>query len=78
MWQGVNVFQVMGATRPLIVLHPKYIDEIKSHPHLDFEGATQKVVRILRILGTGLTPIRTSSMIAFPASNRFTRRVLAK
>ncbi|KAJ5142256.1 uncharacterized protein N7443_006975 [Penicillium atrosanguineum] len=40
--KGVNVFQVMGSTRPLIVLHPKYIDEIKSHPHLSFEGATRK------------------------------------
>lgn len=33
----------MAATRPLIVLHPKYVDEIKSHPHLDFEAATKKV-----------------------------------
>lgn len=33
----------MAPTRPLIVLHPKYIDEIKSHPHLDFDSATQKV-----------------------------------
>ncbi|KAJ5564247.1 hypothetical protein N7513_000489 [Penicillium frequentans] len=40
--KGRDAFQVMAPTRPLIVLHPKYIDEIKSHPHLDFEGATQK------------------------------------
>ncbi|KAJ5670050.1 uncharacterized protein N7477_005413 [Penicillium maclennaniae] len=40
--KGMSVFQVMGSTRPLIVLHPKYIDEIKSHPHLNFEGATRK------------------------------------
>ncbi|KAJ5655869.1 hypothetical protein N7507_007819 [Penicillium longicatenatum] len=40
--KGRNVFQVMAPTRPLIVLHPKYIDEIKSHPHLDFDGATRK------------------------------------
>jgi hypothetical protein len=33
----------MATTRPLIVLHPKYVDEIKSHPHLDFELATKKV-----------------------------------
>lgn len=41
--KGRDAFQVMAPTRPLIVLHPKYIDEIKSHPHLDFDGATQKV-----------------------------------
>lgn len=33
----------MATTRPLIVLHPKYVDEIKNHPHLDFELATKKV-----------------------------------
>ncbi|KAJ5653715.1 hypothetical protein N7490_000718 [Penicillium lividum] len=41
--QGYNAFQVMASTRPLIILHPKYIDEIKSHPHLNFEGASQTV-----------------------------------
>ncbi|OKP11796.1 Fumitremorgin C monooxygenase [Penicillium subrubescens] len=40
--KGTSVFQVMATTRPLIVLHPKYVDEIKSHPHLDFELATKK------------------------------------
>lgn len=38
----------MAMTRPLIVLHPKYVDEIKSHPHLDFEGATHKVHPLIR------------------------------
>ncbi|KAJ5815383.1 hypothetical protein N7474_007160 [Penicillium riverlandense] len=40
--RGRNVFQIMGATRPLIILHPRYMDEIKSHPNLDFEGANRK------------------------------------
>jgi hypothetical protein len=33
----------MGASRPLIILHPRYMDEIKSHPNLDFGGANRKV-----------------------------------
>ncbi|KAJ5884561.1 hypothetical protein N7504_012133 [Penicillium tannophilum] len=49
--KGRDVFQVMAPTRPLIVLHPKYIDEIKSHPHLDFDGATQKLFFSGRIPG---------------------------
>lgn len=32
----------MAATRPLIVLHPRYMDEVKSNPHLDFELANRK------------------------------------
>ncbi|KAJ5662701.1 hypothetical protein N7462_011627 [Penicillium macrosclerotiorum] len=40
--KGISVFQVVGGTQPLIVLDPKYIDEIKSHPHLDFQRATTK------------------------------------
>ncbi|KAJ5809501.1 uncharacterized protein N7503_001719 [Penicillium pulvis] len=49
--KGRDIFQVMAPTRPLIVLHPKYIDEIKSHPHLDFDGATQKHFFSGRIAG---------------------------
>ncbi|KAJ5703643.1 hypothetical protein N7493_011568 [Penicillium malachiteum] len=40
--KGKDVFQLMGSTKSLIILHPKYIDEIKNHPHLDFERATEK------------------------------------
>ncbi|KAJ5585495.1 uncharacterized protein N7459_005295 [Penicillium hispanicum] len=40
--KGVNVFQVMASTRPMIILHPKYIDEIKNHPYLTFTGAAEK------------------------------------
>lgn len=29
----------------MIVLHPRYMDEIKSHPNLDFEGANRKACR---------------------------------
>ncbi|KAJ5908862.1 hypothetical protein N7495_001544 [Penicillium taxi] len=46
-----NVFQVMAASRPLILLHPKYIEEIKSHPHLDFDGATRKTFFDDRVAG---------------------------
>lgn len=48
----MDIFQFIAAPRPLIVLHPKYVDEIKSHPYLDFEGAVRKVVscRVKRIL----------------------------
>lgn len=41
--QGMNVFQIMSAIRPLVVLHPKYIDEVKNHPDLDFQGAVGRV-----------------------------------
>lgn len=60
------MFQLMGATKPLIVLHPKYIDEIKSHPYLSFEGANRKV-RNRCHLGEStvyLTFLRISSLIA--------------
>ncbi|KAJ5949197.1 hypothetical protein N7454_000781 [Penicillium verhagenii] len=49
--KGRDAFQVMAPARPLIVLHPKYIDEIKSHPHLDFEGALRKNFFSNRIAG---------------------------
>ncbi|KAJ5627427.1 hypothetical protein N7528_004854 [Penicillium herquei] len=40
--KGKDVFQLMGSTKSLIILHPKYIDEIKNHPHLDFARAIEK------------------------------------
>ncbi|CAI7672189.1 unnamed protein product [Penicillium manginii] len=39
--KGANIFQLISV-RPLIILHPKYIDEIKNHPHLDFQGAVER------------------------------------
>ncbi|KAJ5987871.1 hypothetical protein N7481_003081 [Penicillium waksmanii] len=39
--KGANIFQIISE-RPLVVLHPKYIDEIKNHPHLDFQGAVER------------------------------------
>lgn len=27
----------------MIVLHPRYMDEVKSHPHLTFDEANRKV-----------------------------------
>ncbi|KAJ5160792.1 uncharacterized protein N7482_007796 [Penicillium canariense] len=45
--QGTAVFQVMATSSPLIVLHPKYVDEIKGHPYLEFETASKKVGRII-------------------------------
>ncbi|KAJ5745766.1 hypothetical protein N7520_010948 [Penicillium odoratum] len=56
--KGYNAFQVMASTRPLIILHPKYIDEIKSHPHLNFEGASQKSFFSGRI--PGFEPFHTN------------------
>ena len=41
--KGTNIFQVMGSTQPLIVMHPKYIDEIKNHPDLSFTDAIKRV-----------------------------------
>ncbi|KAF7714794.1 Cytochrome P450 monooxygenase [Penicillium ucsense] len=40
--KGFEVFQTFGATSPLIILHPKYIDEIKNNPLLDFVKASEK------------------------------------
>ncbi|CAI7650500.1 unnamed protein product [Penicillium pancosmium] len=39
--KGANIFQLISE-RPLVILHPKYIDEIKNHPHLDFQGAIER------------------------------------
>lgn len=40
--QGANVFQIIGATNPIVVLHPKFVDEIKNHPDLSFEDSIKK------------------------------------
>jgi hypothetical protein len=42
--QGKTAFQLMFAFRPVIVLHPRYLEELKSHPQLDFEAATRTVL----------------------------------
>ncbi|KAJ5350884.1 hypothetical protein N7541_008611 [Penicillium brevicompactum] len=49
--QGANVFQIMGSTQPMIVLHPKYIDEVKNHPDLSFDDAIKKTFFSNRIAG---------------------------
>ncbi|KAJ5504731.1 hypothetical protein N7463_007605 [Penicillium fimorum] len=38
--KGASVFQIIGATSPIIILHPKFVDEIKSNPNLSFEDST--------------------------------------
>ncbi|CAG8395244.1 unnamed protein product [Penicillium salamii] len=48
---GNHVFQIIGATQPMIVLHPKYIDEIKNHPDLSFDEAIKKAFFDNRIPG---------------------------
>ncbi|CRL28396.1 Cytochrome P450 [Penicillium camemberti] len=40
--KGVNVFQIIGATSPIVVLHPKFVDEIKSNPDLSFDDSIKK------------------------------------
>jgi hypothetical protein len=40
--KGVNVFQIIGATSPMVVLHPKFVDEIKNNPDLSFEDSIKK------------------------------------
>ncbi|KAF4201487.1 hypothetical protein CNMCM8927_001473 [Aspergillus lentulus] len=40
--QGRTVFQMMFSHSPMIVLHPRYLDEIKSHPRLSFDEANKK------------------------------------
>ncbi|KAF7182960.1 hypothetical protein CNMCM7691_002704 [Aspergillus felis] len=40
--QGRTVFQMMFSHSPMIVLHPRYMDELKSHPDLDFNEANKK------------------------------------
>ncbi|CEJ61823.1 hypothetical protein PMG11_10340 [Penicillium brasilianum] len=62
--KSTGIFQVMATTRPLIVLHPKYVDEIKSHPHLSFELATKKNFFEDRIAGfEAFHPAGASSVI---------------
>ncbi|KAJ5205664.1 Cytochrome P450 [Penicillium cf. griseofulvum] len=39
--KGANVFQIIGATSPMIVLHPKFVDEIKNNPDLSFEDSVK-------------------------------------
>ncbi|KAJ5822957.1 Cytochrome P450 [Penicillium robsamsonii] len=38
--KGVNVFQIIGATSPVVILHPKFVDEIKNNPNLSFKDST--------------------------------------
>jgi hypothetical protein len=65
-------------------LHPKYVDEIKSHPHLDFELATKKVGYTIFVTSTSrnidmdttLTLTRTSLRIVSPVSRHSTPPVL--
>jgi hypothetical protein len=40
--QGVNVFQITGATSPIVVLHPRFVDEIKNNPDLSFDDSIKK------------------------------------
>ena len=40
------MFQVMFSFAPMIILHPKYINEVKSHPDLSFMEANKKVFYI--------------------------------
>ncbi|KAJ6041518.1 hypothetical protein N7460_006908 [Penicillium canescens] len=49
--KGANVFQIMGANQPVILVHPKYMNEIKNHPHLSFEDAIKKTFFSNRIAG---------------------------
>ncbi|CAG7973909.1 unnamed protein product [Penicillium salamii] len=49
--KGNHVFQIIGATQPMIVLHPKYINEIKNHPDLSFDDAIKKLFFDNRIPG---------------------------
>jgi hypothetical protein len=39
---------MMFSHSPMIVLHPRYMDELKSHPDLDFNEANKKV-RVLKL-----------------------------
>ncbi|KAI3165529.1 hypothetical protein DTO039G3_6538 [Penicillium roqueforti] len=49
--KGANVFQIIGATNPIVVLHPKFVDEIKNHPDLSFEDSIKKTFFDNRIPG---------------------------
>ncbi|KAJ5545289.1 hypothetical protein N7461_007593 [Penicillium sp. DV-2018c] len=49
--KGMNVFQLMGSTKAMIILHPKYIDEIKNNPELSFEDAIKHIFFDNRVPG---------------------------
>ncbi|OQD60165.1 hypothetical protein PENPOL_c027G03353 [Penicillium polonicum] len=55
--KGVNVFQIIGATSPIVVLHPKFVDEIKSNPDLSFDDSIKKASYEA---GTTVEIVRTS------------------
>lgn len=45
----------MFTAGPTIVLHPRYVDELKNHPHLDFGEAVRKVTTYIGRRGRVLT-----------------------
>ncbi|OQE01192.1 hypothetical protein PENVUL_c044G05197 [Penicillium vulpinum] len=49
--KGINVFQIIGATSPMIVLHPKFVDEIKNNPDLSFKDSIKNTFFNDRIPG---------------------------
>ncbi|KAJ5375300.1 Cytochrome P450 [Penicillium concentricum] len=49
--KGVNVFQIIGATSPVVILHHKFVDEIKSNPNLSFKDSIKKTFFNDRIPG---------------------------
>ncbi|CAI7637535.1 unnamed protein product [Penicillium glandicola] len=49
--KGVDVFQIIGSTRPMVILHPKFVDEIKNNPDLSFEDSIKKTFFDNRIPG---------------------------
>ncbi|KAJ5598221.1 hypothetical protein N7537_008305 [Penicillium hordei] len=51
--KGVNVFQITGATSPIVVLHPRFVDEIKNNPDLSFDDSIKKTFFNDRIPGFG-------------------------
>ncbi|KAJ6188969.1 hypothetical protein N7519_003877 [Penicillium mononematosum] len=58
--KGVNVFQIIGATSPIVVLHPKFVDEIKNNPDLSFEDSIKKAVRTSLTQALGSISLRLS------------------
>lgn len=58
--QGRTVFQVMFSHAPVVILHPKYLNEVKSHPDLDFRQANQKVFISIQPLKTSVNLARLS------------------
>lgn len=41
--QGKSAFQAMFSHSLMIVLHPRLMNEVKSHPHLSFDEATKRL-----------------------------------